>query len=165
MNIKSYCQWVRRVLSGIGKMDMHDTLELYCSLKWVCHEFSTYEIWIVYHSSFQYPIPNAYAHLPHHGEKCCTKERRIGWSSMPLYSMAWSQDPWSLSLWIEIDRTTESINRAEPEALVTNSRSLWVSSCSMIPKVSHIGNLAIVIFRNKRSQARVSTMYFSIDSV
>ena len=35
-----------------------------------------------YHPSPQYPIPFAYAHLPHHGGQFCTKERRIGFGPL-----------------------------------------------------------------------------------
>ena len=31
----------------------------------------------LYHPSSLYPLSPAYVHLPHHGKKFCTKERRI----------------------------------------------------------------------------------------
>ena len=48
------------------------------------------QIWILPPPLPSMSVTHAYAHLPHHGEKLCTKERWINrlWSSRRYYSMA-----------------------------------------------------------------------------
>ena len=40
-----------------------------------------------YHPFFLLPTPFAYAHLPHHGENVCTKERRIGFGPLGIITL------------------------------------------------------------------------------